>query len=377
MKKSKTHIFQFPLILGFILLLTLPAINSVMGIWEFDRVSENRTFKDSLSIDINHLDNFPEEANSYLNDNFSFRTPLLDLFHQMKYYVFHTSPHPDKLLVGKNDWYFTAGRELDNYLGKNNFDEDTLGLLINEWKRRKDYFDKQGIKVYWMIAPTAHHVYSNQLPFYIQPIRERRISQLSRAFEEQFPNLILDPLPTLLKNKKEGNLYYQQDNHWNYRAGLHASEYFLDQVRRDFANEYIPRINTVEWKDSLVFDGIHHKVLGIKTNGEIRETPVISQGRAKEVAKYNFAPIENFPYPWEFERRFKSDRPPNTLTIVVIRDSFGEHIMPFVSECFGESVFIFDAWRFQLNEDIIETIEPDIVLYLSLESNVEHFVFSF
>jgi hypothetical protein len=46
-------------------------------------------------------------------------------------------------------------------------------------------------------------------------------------------------------------------------------------------------------------------------------------------------------------------------------------MMPFVREFFEESVFIFDAWQYKLNEAIIDKVNPDIVVFLTLDSNLE------
>tara|TARA_Y100000385_G_scaffold291322_1_gene368588 strand:- start:3206 stop:3364 length:159 start_codon:yes stop_codon:yes gene_type:complete len=46
-------------------------------------------------------------------------------------------------------------------------------------------------------------------------------------------------------------------------------------------------------------------------------------------------------------------------------------MMPFLREYFEESVFIFDAWQYKLNGDIIDRIKPDVVVYLTLDSNLE------
>ena len=374
MEKSNRNIFNYPLIIWFLLLLILPVMNSSLGIWKFDRVSENRTFTDSLEMDFNHLDLFPEDAEDYMNDNFSFRKPLLDFFHHFKFYIFHTSPHPDKLIVGKNGWYFMADMEQENYQGKHTFDQDTLQLFLDEWKRRKNYLDQKGIKVYWMIAPTAHHVYSEQLPFNLRTNRTRRVTQLKDYFKNDLPELIIDPVSHLIANKKQGQLYYKQDNHWTFRAGQITHDHFVQQLRRDFPNNIIPLPQKTEWKDSLEFNGIHHKVLGIETLGEVRELPDFSKKQSDETEKYNFPVVPGFQYSWDYERRFLNESIKKGLKIVIIRDSFGEQIMPFMSESFSESVFIFDAWQYKLNEHIIETVQPDVVLFLMVETHLESII---
>lgn len=374
MEKSKRNILNYPLIIGFLLLLILPVANNTLGIWKFDRVSENRIFTDSLEFDINHLDLFPEDAEDYVNDNFSFRTPLLDVFHKMKYYAFGTSPHPDKLIIGNAGWFFMAGKELADYQGKNNFDRDTLQLFLEEWKRRKDYIDEKNIKTYWMIAPTAHHVYSEYLPFNLKAAQSSRVEQLKAYFKDELPELIVDPLASLREHKKDGKLYYQQDNHWTFRAGKVTNEYFIQRLRQDFPNHSIPLPQKIHWNDTLEFNGIHHKVLGIETIGEIRQLPSFKSMQSNEVSKYKFPVVPGFAYSWDYERRFKNDGIKDGLRIVIIRDSFGEQIMPFMSESFSESVFIFDAWQYKLNEHIIDSVMPDVVLFLMVETHLESIV---
>ena len=60
--------------------------------------------------------------------------------------------------------------------------------------------------------------------------------------------------------------------------------------------------------------------------------------------------------------------------ILVIRDSFGDQLIPFLKEPFSESVFIFDGWDYGLNKEIIETVKPDIVIFLGLETHIENFI---
>ena len=81
----KIHIllkYQLPVL--FIAIILLPTINNKLGIWEFERSNENRTFQDSVNFNIKKLDPFPKEAEAYINDNFSFRTPLIEAYQKNK-----------------------------------------------------------------------------------------------------------------------------------------------------------------------------------------------------------------------------------------------------------------------------------------------------
>ncbi len=56
--------------------------------------------------------------------------------------------------------------------------------------------------------------------------------------------------------------------------------------------------------------------------------------------------------------------------MLMIRDSFARTIIPFMSEHFNESVYIFDGWHHDLNEDIVKKEKPDVFIQLILESQI-------
>ncbi len=88
-----------------------------------------------------------------------------------------------------------------------------------------------------------------------------------------------------------------------------------------------------------------------------------------EAPKFGYPPPPYFVYPWKYEedREIKDSKKPRLL---IISDSFGENLFPFLSEKFSRSVKIFDSWQYKLNLDIIRNEKPDVVLLLVLESNI-------
>ena len=369
--KNISTALKYLLPIVFITLLISPFINDQLKLWEFEKKDENRHFRDSLSIDIKRLDYFPKEAESYLNDNFSFRTPLLNLYHEIKFSYFKISPHPEKTIVGNDNWFFMAGKEKDIYEGNRNFSKLELDHFLTEWKYRKKYLDSLNIKTYWVIAPFKHYVYSEKLPFNIYVSEKRRVNQLKDHFEEDLSGLIIDPLPLLIKNKDDRKLFYKMDNHWNYHSGYLTTKKILERIHTDFPNSNIPDIPEHNWKDKVIQTGIHYKVIGVNDLSETKQTPLIKNGISIEDKKYGFKSIKGFPYPWSYEVRYTNKKIKSGLKILFIRDSFGDQLIPFVREVFKESVFIFDAWRYQLNKPIIEIVKPDIVVYLGLETHLE------
>ena len=60
---------------------------------------------------------------------------------------------------------------------------------------------------------------------------------------------------------------------------------------------------------------------------------------------YGFKYFKDWAYPSEFEKRYTNKKIKSGLKILFIRDSFAEQLIPFVSEVFKESLFIFDSWH--------------------------------
>ena len=358
----------------FLILLILPFINDQLKLWEFERKDENRQFRDSLSIDIKRLGYFPKEAESYLNDNFSFRTPLLNLYHEIKFSYFKISPHPEKTIVGNDNWFFMAGEEKEIYEGNKNFSKLELNQFLTEWKYRKKYLDSLNIKTYWVIAPFKHNVYSEKLPFNIYASKTRRVDQLKGHFKKDLPNLIFDPVPLLIKNKDDRKLFYKMDNHWNYHSGYLTTKKLLEIIKKDFPNIKIENIPNFSWKEKTVQTGIHYTVIGIDRLSEVRQTPIINNPMSSKDENYGFKYFKDWAYPSEFEKRYTNKKIKSGLKILFIRDSFAEQLIPFVSEVFKESLFIFDSWQYGLNKPIIEIFKPDIVVFLGLETHLDNII---
>ena len=365
---AKFH--NFILVILFIMIITVPVFNSFTGIWEYERKDENRIFKDSISIDINRLDVFPGEFDEFLKDNFSFRSPLLDIYHHIKFYYFKVSPHPDRTIVGLNNWFFMAGKEKDIIEGKLNYSEEQLEMFSAEWKSRKNYFDSKGIKFYWIIGPFKHNIYPEFLPFNIDIGETKRVDQLKDYFKGELEDVIIDPSPDFFTAKENVKLYYQLDNHWNLSAGHLVSKLLMSKIQMDFPDLALRNIPDHNWKDSIISKGIHYNIIGIESLLEKERYPDIELGHFAEAEKFGFIPPEGFGYPDEYEMRYLNANATSDLRILVIRDSFGRMLMPFIIEQFKESVFIFDAWRYATNEEIVEAVKPDIVVFIGLETHM-------
>lgn len=362
--------------IAFAICIALPFVNSTFSIWEFERKDENRAFTDSLSFNIAEIDSFPPQAEAYINDNFSFRGGLLDVYHHLKFSVYRVSPHPDKTVIGKNGWYFKAGDEQDIYEGHRNFTPKQLETLDSVWTQNLHFLNSMGIKAYWIIAPFKHYVYEEDLPMNLIPAKQRRVDQLKDYFEDKFPGLIIDPVPALRTAKSAQEMYYRMGNHWNYHAGRIVSELMAEELRSQYPSKHIPDLPTYLWKDTLVDYGIHSRALGIDGLFENRATPYLNPYPSVESKMYGFpSNLDWFPYPWEYERCFTNNSIENGLRLFIVRDSFGEQLMPYTREQYAECTYLFDGWQYNLHPEFIEQVKPDVVVFIGLETHIENFMY--
>lgn len=367
-------LLKYPLPLLFAVLLALPFVNGYFGVWEYERRDENRAFTDSIHVEISNLDVLPKECNAYINDNFSFRTPLLNLYHEVKFRIFKVSPHPDKAIIGSNNWFYRVKNGKDIYEGKRNFTDTQLDNFMTEWTYREHYLDSMDIKFYWVIGPIKYYIYPEHLPFTIRRGEVKRVDQLKEFLSHRFPDLIVDPTEALLAAKEEHKVYYQLDNHWSYYGGYVTAKLLLSRIKDDFPQRNIPDLLEYTWSTPTIQKGIHYNVLGIKELSELDIQADNSINKAEEIDLYGFVPPERFMYPKIYEKRYLNKECRNGLRVLFIRDSFGTHLIQFINESIYEADYVFDNWQYALDKSIIETMKPDVVVFLGLETHMENMI---
>ena len=170
------------------------------------------------------------------------------------------------------------------------------------------------------------------------------------------------------QNDNELN-YFKLDNHWTQLGAFYAGNEILKRFREDFPGIALTtledyNIERTEIKTGNILAMISN--IGNFSDYSYRLTPK-SGFLAQNVKPVGYPVIKGFPYPWEYEsdKEIKGSEKPK---ILIISDSFGSNLFPFLAEDFRRSVKIFDSWQFKLNEDIVQSEKPDIFLLVVSES---------
>ncbi|HLN53250.1 MAG TPA: hypothetical protein VK212_06035 [Lentimicrobium sp.] len=368
------HSFRIAITISvFLLMISFPLLNKNLKFFKDIESSENRAPAELPELNINRLDGFPTKYDKYYNDHFSLRQILIKYYNLLNLVVFKKSPTP-QVIIGKSGWFFMGGNEDDSYRGMKQLTNEELEQLRLELEYRTNYLEQRKIKFYLAIAPAKANIYHEKVP------NDRFIAQ-KPSWGEQLNNYlkskssvrVVDLYSALNNAKSAGLVYYKIDNHWNERGAFYAATKILSSIHHD-----IPEVNPLRYEEMLIKDSIRHNgnIAGMLSNISLYSDSVFmltpKRGFASKVARKNGYPIvQGFAYGWEYEnvREIPERKSPRLL---VISDSFGSYIFPFLSEQFGRSVKIFDAWQYKLNEDIITNEQPDVVLLLVLESNIKN-----
>lgn len=160
---------------------------------------------------------------------------LVSLFGMLGFKV-GVSIDPGEVLIGRDGWLFLGNNYSRSLLYKINgikeSDKSTITQIrevILSWDR---WFIDNGVKEFKvMIAPDKDSVYREKLPkWYAQSN-----IQFSDVIQKELPNIYIDILSSILKNKtEEYPLYYKTDTHWNnYGAWIGFSELMKSLNKED------------------------------------------------------------------------------------------------------------------------------------------------
>lgn len=363
-------------IIVFMMILTVPSLAYFIPLFPVIESSENRRMKEFPVFDMDSINSFPGEFDSYYADNFNGRNFLLKLNSTVSYKWFNIPPFSGKAFLGRRGWMFAIKDEMDLYMGNNLFSEDTLNRFIDVINYRKQFLDKHGCKYYLVIVPIKASVYPEYIPFAKRKTGKLTLTdQILNELKLSSDIEIIDLRTTLIESKNQGRLFHKTDNHWNELGSYYAYNSIIEKISKDF-----PMVQSISLSE---FD-----VNKVKTNGriltnmmgimdEVNEVDIMcSPGfikKARAGKKHKYPIPDYFPYKSKYEQVYVTND--KTMPVLLtIHDSFGNNLVPFLNEHFSKSVFIFDAWQHQLHEEIIQNEKPGIYLQMVSESLLPNIV---
>jgi len=199
-----------------IMLIFLGLIRIFNGVKPETLVDENRKATEFPKFNIKgSFSKYFKQIDNFAADNFPKRDKAIKLYRNLVNLA-GDNFDANKAFRGKDGFLF-LGNSHNNFIEKiegkitPNSDKSYLAWRLLPLAH---YFQEQGTKVIFVMAPAKHSVYFDKLPEIIKPASTRYAAPyLERVREEGF--VMVDPLAKLIAHKNKEFVYWKQDTHWN------------------------------------------------------------------------------------------------------------------------------------------------------------------
>ena len=228
----------------------------------------------------------------------------------------------------------------------------------------------EGIEYYFVVIPTKATAYPENLPDFIKCIENdnHEIYKLTKNLKEEGLR-VLFLKDVFDQNKKDFPLYQKSDHHWSQCGAAVSATAILKMIRNDLPDIDVFSINDYVLKMSRKKGGDLSNIIGL--NNVITESvpdlkPMDGLREVVRREKKGYPCPEGFPYCWGYEigRTTNDSTLPN---LMVVNESYGPYIAPFLSRSFNNSIFIWDNWEYGLNDSIRKQENPDVFITLTSE----------
>lgn len=351
----------------FLLVLFLPA--SLAGISHevtLGGLEEKRRLAElpSLPTGVDAIEEFPRRFEAYYNDHFHFRDVLIRAYNRLKLKILKKSPHRD-VLIGKDGWLFYARDHLlVDFISAEPFTEEELSARQRIIEARRDWLASRGIPYFFVVAPNKQSIYPEQMPEnYLRSHGPSRLDQFLDHMRNRSDVNIVDLRGDLLEAKSNGQVYFSGDTHWNEKGAFIAYHSVMDAIWSTINDDRLAPRSLTDYQsvEAIRKGGDLAKMIGLADDIEERYNRLdpLFMRCAQEEALPNYMDRDwkPFPAPVAFTCSTAS------LRLVMLHDSFGKRIRPFLAENFRKSVFV---WQYQLPGDVFKAIilkeRPDLVV---------------
>lgn len=338
-----------------IVIISFTMISLISDNKEFSEL-ENRKLKTSVTFSIkNFFDgNFQKDYESYINDQFPLRDNWISLKSINEYIL--GKIENNGIIYGSNGELFEKFDSLDEEKFKNNVEAIK--------KFAENYYDKVSL----MIIPSSYEIYKENLPMGSPIILQEELINKIYNFST-FSNNI-DVMKELLDNKNN-YIYYKTDHHWTTYGAYLAYCKFIDSINgnkvnlKDFKEVELPNFYGTYYSKAKPFNiepdimtyydfnNLTMEIVGDKIYDYIYD---YSKKTLRD--KYSLFLYGNNPLTIIKNKDIK-----NNKKILVIKDSFGNSLVPFLTQNY-EEIHVIDLRYFssKLSSYLEENDFEDILI---------------
>tara|TARA_R110001583_G_scaffold82491_1_gene218777 strand:- start:15075 stop:16751 length:1677 start_codon:yes stop_codon:yes gene_type:complete len=362
---SGNHFF----VVCFLLMIVLPTMDNLFSL-DYTKLKEKRELILKPDLNYNNIDNYPSSFETYYNDHFGFRDLLISTGGLLKAKFFHTSPSEEKVIIGKDNWVFYWKPDIQSsYKNENPFTTKGIEEFSQMLISTQAWANENNKIFYASIYPNKHSIYENKLPSRIRNLKKDTIDRTDVAYKILQENSILNInyVKDFIDNKDKKQLYYKHDTHWNAQGAMIAYKAIINGLRSKDTSIKRP-LESKDFEIVVEPDFSHGDLLdfmGVDNSGKWFTEKV---EKLKYKQKQELVVKQNF-----FGKRttfIHNKTVDENKTVLLVGDSYSNELLKLLPLQFKKIYF---SRNIRLSQQVIEKINPDIIIYGIVERNLENF----
>lgn len=319
---------------------------------------------------LEELRNLPEQLDAFISDHFGLRRGLIRLQSHIMGRLFGKST-TQTVVIGREGWlFFGADQSVALYRNDRPLAGEDLARWRDTLKRRQAWTAERGIPYLFVVAPDKHSIYPDLMPPELTKLRpQSQLDQLAEAMRPAPEVAFLDLRASLLKARAVAPVYLRTDTHWNAFGGYAGYRAIMEALARQVPGLPLVTLTREDFARVDIAGGDLAESLQSSAGDEdLRPKPGATSLCAFTVTREE-APSWLGDGTWLYRSRC----PTAPRKLMVIRDSFGEALLPYISQSFGEVVYVFDPSlpdfaRFQA---LVDRERPDLVIEERVERRLQ------
>jgi hypothetical protein len=362
-------------------ILILPALRFTSG--GGDVTTEDELRLPAAFPDLREPSRLPKGFEAFVDDRFGFRSSLIRYHNLVSVELLRTSP-VDHVLLGKEGWLFLRlpvdepGPDglIRHYQGVKRFTPAKLRAWTRTLRRRSDELQRRGVRYLFAVAPDKHSIYPEYLPDTVRVRSPTAVDQLLPSLERAGV-MRVDLRPALRASKAAGDVYWRTGTHWNDLGAKIADDEIVNALRPFFPDLNPLPLTSYEVTWSVgegrglarmlhLQDRYREPYPHLLATRPPKATRVDSDTLLRAVADDAQLTAVYRNTPWVVFETGDHALP----SAVIVNDSFGIALAPYLSEHFERSVFVHRIVTPELRLALIEREKPDVVIEEIVERNV-------
>lgn len=305
---------------------------------------------------------FQKKYESYLRDQFPGRDHWVSFQTDMELFMGKNEIH--NVYIGKNHYL------LEHYT-KKEFDPQQISKNLQALEKFVGKA-KQNADVHVMMVPTKSWILREKLPAFAPHYKEQKFyDALQQKLEKEDVLISVEPV---LDAHKEEEIYYRTDHHWTTLGAWYAYEQYTKAVggdlqraqgkkkfrciSKDFYGTTYAKINYARQADKIEIYEPADKLRVVYNMGEKKTKTLYDVSFLKTADQYSVFTGGNQAV-LEITGGIK-----NGKTLLLIKDSFANSILPFLAEDY-EKLVVVDLRQLNVSGDrLLEMFSPTDILIL-------------